>query len=120
MADRIRIERLELSSHLGVPEDERAQLQRLTVSLVLEPIRDFRALTDSLENTVDYFAVGEFVKALCLARPRRLLETLAGEIADELLSRFPLRAVDVDLRKYILADTAHVAVQIRRERSESP
>jgi dihydroneopterin aldolase len=50
-----------------------------------------------------------------MARPRLLLETLAEEIAAELLARFPLRAIDVDLRKYILPDTAYVAVQIRRE-----
>jgi len=117
MADCIRIESLELASCIGVPDEECAQPQRLTVSLVLEPVRDFRALDDSLANTVDYFAVGEIVKALSLARPRRLLETLATDIAGELLACFPLHAVDVDLRKYILADTAYVAVQIRRERS---
>jgi dihydroneopterin aldolase len=115
MPDRIRIESLELSSRIGVPEEERAQTQRLTVSLVLEPIRDFRALDDQLENTVDYFVLSECVKALSRARPRQLLETLAEEIAGELLARFPLRSVDVELRKYILPDTAFVAVQIRRE-----
>ena len=119
MPDCIRIESLELTSRIGVPEEERAQPQRLTVSLVLEPSRDFRALDDRLENTVDYFAVCEFVKALSQARPRRLVETLAEEIAAELLQRFPLRAVEVDLRKYILPDTAYVAVQIRRERGGS-
>jgi dihydroneopterin aldolase len=117
MPDCIRIESLELSSRIGVPDEERAQPQRLTVSLVLEPLRDFRALDDRLENTVDYFVICETVKALSLARPRLLLETLAAEIAAELLARVPLRAVDVDLRKYILPDTAYVAVQIRREAS---
>jgi dihydroneopterin aldolase len=117
MPDRIRIESLELSAHIGVPEEERAQPQRLTASLTLEPTADFRVLDDRLENTVDYFAVCEVVKSLSLARPRRLLETLTGEIADELLRRFPLRALDVELRKYILPDTDYVAVQIHRERT---
>jgi dihydroneopterin aldolase len=116
MPDCIRIESLELTSRIGVAEEERAQPQRLTVSLLLEPIRDFRALGDRLENTVDYFVICEIVKALSLTRPRLLLETLAGDIAAELLARFPLRAVDVDLRKYILPETAYVAVRIRRER----
>lgn len=118
MPDRIRIESLELSSFIGVPDEERASAQRLTASLVLEPIRDFRALGDCLENTVDYFALCESVKTLAGARPRRLIETLAGEIADELLARFPLRSVEVELRKFILRDTAFVAVQLRRERAE--
>jgi len=116
MPDCIRIESLELSSLIGVPEEERAAPQRLTASLVLEPIRDFRALDDRLENTVDYFAVCAHIKALATARPRCLIETLAGEIAAELLARFPLRAVEIELRKFILPDTAFVAVHLRRER----
>jgi dihydroneopterin aldolase len=45
-----------------------------------------------------------------------LIETLAEEIAGELLTRFALRAVEVELRKFILPDTAHVAIRLRRER----
>ena len=69
MPNQILIEDLELSSFIGVPEEERASAQRLTVSLMLEPQRDFRALGDSIANAVDYAAVAEFVKALSLARP---------------------------------------------------
>ena len=116
MQDTILVEALELSSFIGVPDEERAAAQRLTVSLVLEPIRDFRALDDQIGNAVDYFALTEFVKAFALARPRRLIETLAEEIAAELLARFALSAVDVELRKFILPDTQFVAVRIRRER----
>ena len=115
MTDRILIDSLELSSFIGVPDEERATAQRLTVNLVLEPSRDFTALGDALENTVDYFRVCEEAKALSLARPRQLIETLAEDIATLLLARFALRAVEVELRKYILPDTAFVAVQIRRE-----
>jgi dihydroneopterin aldolase len=117
MADCILIEALELSSFIGVPDEERAVAQRLTVSLILEPIRGFRDLGDQIENTVDYFVLSQFVKELSLARPRRLIETLAEEIAGELLTRFPLRIVEVELRKFILADTAHVAVRITRTSS---
>lgn len=114
MTDHILIHSLELSSCIGVPDAERAAAQRLTVNLVLEPIRDFTAVGDAIENTVDYFRVCEEVKVLSLARPRCLLETLAEEIAALLLARFSLRAVEVELRKYILPDTAFVAIAIRR------
>ena len=120
MTDRILIESLELSSRIGVPDEERTRAQRLTVNLVLEPIRDGTDLGDALENTVDYFRVCEEVKALSLARPRRLLETLAEDIAVLLLARFALRAVEVELRKYILADTTFVAVGLRRESRAFP
>ena len=116
MTDRILIEGLELSSFIGVPDAERAAAQRLTVNLALEPIRGFSDLGDTIENTVDYFRVCEEVKALGLAHPRHLIETLAEDIADLLLARFALRAVEVELRKYILPDTAFVAVKLARSR----
>lgn len=114
MPDCIHIEQLELSAHIGVPDAERAAPQRLTVSLTLEPARGFGALDEDLAKTVDYFAVCEAVKTLAAARPRKLIETLAEEIAALVLERFTVRAVEVELRKYILPDTAHVAVRIRR------
>ena len=120
MPDRILIASLELSSFIGVPDAERAAAQRLTVNLVLEPIRGFSDLGDALENTVDYFRVCEEVKALSLARPRHLIETLAADIAALLLARFALRAVEVELRKYILPDTAFVATALRREKVAPP
>ena len=116
MTDRILINGLELSSFIGVPDEERTTAQRLTANLVLEPLRDFTALGEALENTVDYLRVCAEVRALSLARPRRLLETLAEDLATLLLARFALRAVEVELRKYILPDTAFVAVKIHRPR----
>jgi len=114
MPDQIHIEALEIRCHIGVPEEERAAPQRLTVTLTLEPHTDFRALDDRIEATVDYAAVCEAVKALAAARPRRLVETLAEEIAAELLGRFPIRQIAVKVRKFILPETAHVAILITR------
>lgn len=117
MPDLIHIEQLELLARLGVPDDERATPQRLALNLMLEPANDFRALDDRIENTVDYFVVAQTVQQLAAARPRHLLETLAEEIAQEVLTRFAVRAVEVELRKFILPDTAFVAVRLKRERA---
>jgi dihydroneopterin aldolase len=116
MPDTIIIEQLEFSAHIGVPDDERLAAQRLTVSLRLEVARDSRSLGDEIANTVDYFAVCNAVKALAAERPRRLIETLAEEIAAAILRDFAVAAVEVELRKFILPDTAFVAVRLRRER----
>jgi dihydroneopterin aldolase len=116
MRDSIHIEALELSSFIGVPEEERAEAQRLTVNLQLELRGGFAGLPDEIGRTVDYSAVCEAVKRLSLARPRQLLETLAEEIAAAILGEFAVAAVQVELRKYILPDTAFVAVRLRRER----
>ena len=114
MPDQIHIEALEVRAHIGVPEEERAAPQRLTVTLTLEPKTDFRALDDRIEATIDYAAVCEAVKALAAARPRRLVETLAEEIAAEMLGRFPIRQVAVEVRKFILPETNYVAIRIDR------
>ncbi len=116
MPDTILIEQLELSAHIGVPDDEQSVAQRLTVSLRLEAMRDFRTLDDDIARTVDYFAVCNAIKALAIERPRRLIETLAEEIASLVLRDFAVSAVEVELRKFILADTACVAIRLRRER----
>src|SRR5215213_2958046 len=93
------IEKLELWANIGVPEAERAQPQRLTVTLVLEPTRGVQDLRDDVARTVDYHTVAKAVQELAHARARRLLETLTEEIASLLLSRYPLGAVEVHLRK---------------------
>jgi dihydroneopterin aldolase len=116
MPDQIIVRALELSAHIGVPDQEREAPQRLTVDLILEPANDFRSLGDSIERTVDYYAVSKAVQSLARERPRKLIETLAEEIAALVLTRFAVRSVELELHKYILPDTAHVAVRIRRER----
>jgi len=115
MPDSIFIDSLELTTHIGVPDAERETAQRLTVSLLLETMPNFSKIGDDLAETVDYFQVCECVKALAKARPRHLIETLAVEIAELLLAKFSLCAVEVELRKFILPDTRFVAVKIRRE-----
>jgi phosphoglycolate phosphatase/dihydroneopterin aldolase len=117
MPDQIVIDSLELSSQIGVPDDERVSPQRLTVNLTLEPEEGFSNLGDDIVRTVDYFAVSKAVQALARERPRRLVETLVCEIADMILARFRVRSVEVELRKYILPDTGFVAVRIRRDRA---
>ena len=116
-ADAILISELELSAHIGVPDEERIEAQRLTVSLDIFPIQGFSELGDDLRNTVDYFALTRRLRTLASERPRKLIETLVEEIAACILTEFAVREVEVCLRKYILADADSVAVRVRRKRS---
>ncbi len=112
--DRIEIRNLAITTHLGVPEAERAEPQRLLVSLEMEPRLAFWAMEDRIENTVDYAAVCETVKATAAARPRALLETLAEEIAAAVLEAHPVWKLALEIRKFILPETEYVAVRIER------
>jgi len=114
--ERIRIDSLELSAHIGVTEIEREQPQRVTLSIALEPERKFAEMRDDLQHTVDYVAVCEAAQAITRERPRQLLETLGEDLAEGLLARFPIRALHLELRKYVLPDTAFVAVEVDRQK----
>lgn len=121
MPDTIEIRRLQVQTHIGVPDAERAEPQCLFITLKLVPSQGFAGLADEISRTVDYHAVALEIQALAASRPRRLIETLAVEIADQLLVRHPLKSVAVTIEKHILPDTECVAVHIERtEHNDHP
>ena len=116
--DAIHIEQLELSAHIGVPDEERGRSQRLTVCLTMWPIGGFDDLGDELANTINYAAVAHTVREFVATRHDKLIETLATGIAGQLLADYAIRAVRVELRKYVIPASDHVAVVITRKREE--
>lgn len=117
MTDAIEIRRLRVQTHIGVPDEERAEAQTLQVTVRMVPSQGFTGLGDEISRTIDYHAVALEIQALAAAHPRRLIETLAVEIADQLLIRHPLFSVAVSIEKHILPDTECVAVHIERRRA---
>lgn len=115
-ADTIEIRRLELRTHIGVPDEERAAAQTLWATVRMVPQRGFEGLGDDLARTVDYQQVAQDLERFAAERPRHLIETLAGEIADRLLAAHPLARVAVTLEKKILPRTECVAVHVERRR----
>jgi 7,8-dihydroneopterin aldolase/epimerase/oxygenase len=114
--DVIEIRRLRVVTFIGVPDEERAAEQTLLVSVRMTPTRGFDGLEDDVARTVDYHQVSLEIEALGAARPRRLIETLAVEIAEDLLDRHPLVRVAVTIEKHILPQTECVAVHVERVR----
>ncbi len=97
--DSIIIQNLAVLARVGVTEEERAEPQHLTVSVALGLGTGFAAIADRLENTVDYAAVCDALKAEAKACQRNLIETLAEDLAAEVLQRFPISKVTVEVRK---------------------
>jgi 7,8-dihydroneopterin aldolase/epimerase/oxygenase len=114
--DEIRIEELELMARVGVPAEERADPQRLVVSITLQPLHSFGDTGDDLSRTIDYAAVCAEVRRFVGRRQDKLIETLADEIAAHLLRQFKLLAVELELRKFVLPETRYVAVRVARGR----
>ena len=115
MSDLIRIVDLEVFARIGVPDEERRESQRLLISLEMS-IDTFSAAakTDDLAQTVNYFDVAERVKAVIAARERKLIETLAEEIAQDLLKNFPIANLTLEIKKFILPDAKYISVKIER------
>ena len=110
----IHIEQLEISTHIGVPEKERATPQRLTVSITLWPKQDTRDLKDQIGRTVNYSAVAEEAKSFARDQSVNLIETLADRLAMHLLGKFAIQSVRVELRKFVLQDAKYVSVTVTR------
>jgi FolB domain-containing protein len=117
--DAIHIEQLEITARVGVPDQERAEPQRLVVCLTLWPVNDFAHLGDDLARTVNYASVARSIREFAGTRHDKLIETLANEIALHLLGAFPIRALRVELRKFVIPASDYVAVIITRERGEA-
>ncbi len=114
--DRIHIEQLEVFAFIGVTDAERAQRQRLTITMTIWPATDFGALADEIARTIDYSAVCEATRKYVARRADKLIETLADSLARDLLAMFPIRSIAVEVRKFVIADTEYVSVRLTRDR----
>ena len=99
---------------VGVPDEERAQPQRLLLTVAIE--RDFRAAAagDDVRQTVNYFEVSRRLIHFGEGRSWKLIETLATDIAAMVLDDFSAAAVTVEVKKFILPEARHVSVRLRR------
>ena len=112
--DEIHIEQLDVFTRVGVPEEERANPQRLTVSISFWPYQQTSDLADHIERTVNYSAVAEETKNYIRDQSVSLIETLAERLASHLLKTFPIKKVTIELRKFVLHDAKYVSVTLTR------
>ena len=114
----ISIRGLEVRARVGVPDEERAAPQRLLIDLKFTALAQPEKLNDDIALTVDYNTVSLRVAEMAGDHPVKLIETLADEIAETLLSEFGLRWIEITIRKFILPQTEWVAVSVRRLKTE--
>jgi dihydroneopterin aldolase len=115
--DEIHIEQLEVFTRIGVPEEERAAPQRLTVSISFWSFQQACDLADQIEQTVNYSAVAEETKTFVRDQSFKLIETLADRLAMHLLKTFPIQNVAVEVRKFALEDAKYVSATVKRTAS---
>ncbi len=110
--DKIEIKGLRIQSRVGVPDEERANTQELQVDLLIHPAASLQALSDDIAKTIDYYEVSKQIHCVAQAGSRRLIETLAEDIAQATLDFEGVEQVEVEVKKYILPDTEYVSVKL--------
>ena len=115
--DEIRIEQLEISARIGVPEEERVTPQRLTINISFWPYQQTRDLADNIHNAVNYSVVANETKSFVRGQSVNLIETLADQVAAHLLKTFPIQKVTVEVRKFALPDAKYVSATVTRSAS---
>ena len=94
----IELHGLEVFGRHGVTEEERERGQTFLFDVQLE-VSD-AALSDRLEDTIDYVEVADRIRTVSDERQFTLLEALAAAVADEIVARFQPERVRVRVRKH--------------------
>jgi len=117
MADRITLTGLELYGHHGVYPHEKRDGQPFILDITIWLDLTAAAAADDLTRTVNYGELAEVAAGVVAGPPRDLIETVAAEIADEVMRRYPVHATEVTVHKPsapIPLTFADVSVTIRR------
>jgi dihydroneopterin aldolase len=119
MADRIELRGLTVRGRHGVYEHERADGQDFVVDITVWIDLADAAASDDLSDTYDYAVLAQRASDIVAGPPRKLIETVAGEIADDIMKDTRVHAVEVVVHKPsapIPQTFADVAVVARRSR----
>ncbi len=99
MSDQIALRGMRFLGRHGVRLEERLEPQPIEVDLLLQLDLSRPAASDELADAVDYSAAFETVRGIVEGQSFRLVEALAGAIADAILTAFPVDGLEVRVRK---------------------
>lgn len=119
MSDRIELRGLRVRGHHGVFDHEKRDGQDFLIDVTVWMDLAAAAASDDLADTLDYGALAQTAADIVAGTPRDLIETVAAEIADAVLTDGRVAAVEVTVHKpsapipLTFADVAVVAYRSR-------
>lgn len=119
MSDRIELRGLRVRGHHGVFDHERRDGQDFVVDVTVWMDLAPAAASDDLADTLHYGELAERVAGIVGGEPRDLIETVAGQVAEDIMTDSRVHAAEVVLHKPqapIPLEFADVAVVARRSR----
>lgn len=121
-SDRIILHNMVFRGYHGTLEAERELGQRYEVDVELQLDLSRAIASDALQDTVDYSRAYAVVQEEVEERQYRLLERLAGSIAQRLLAELPVTAIVVRVRKPqvpLPGMLAYSGVEIERRQNDA-
>src|SRR5258708_5120922 len=115
---RINIEDLEVSYCVGVMDEERAKPQRLLLTVCMDFDFSSASVSDRIEKTINYQEVADDLLKMGEGRSWKLIEKLASNIADLVLSEYKPQAIMVEVKKFSIPQAKHVSVSLTRTRAQ--
>ena len=114
-SDVVFVKGLKVEAVIGVYEWERAITQPLLIDIALETDISAAAVSDDVDDALNYKAVCDDVSEWCKEIKAKLLEHLAGQIADKLLTKYACHKITLSVAKpTAIAQADAVGVQITR------
>jgi FolB domain-containing protein len=111
---RIAIVDLEVFYCVGVSEEERAQPQRLLLTVELTFNFESASLSDRIEKTIDYNEIVQDLLRYGEGRSWKLLEKLVANVADRIMTQYRPQTVTVEAKKFAIPQARYVAVALTR------
>ena len=99
MTDSVFVRGLEFEGNHGYTAAERRGTRRFRVDLELGFDLGAAAASDKLVDTIDYYKVSEVLLGLGTKSTFKLIEALAGAMADKIQELYPHAAVSIQLEK---------------------
>lgn len=114
---KITIVDLEVQYCVGVTDEERAKPQRLLVTVDMTFDFSSAAVSDRIERTINYQVVADDVLKFGEGRSWKLVEKVADNIAERVLTEYKPQAVMVEVKKFTVPQARFVSVSTGRARA---
>lgn len=114
--DKIIIEGLQIQSLIGVYDWERTSKTDLLIDITLDVDLHKAAISDDVNDTLDYAKVAELITHIAEQSEFELLEALAETITKGIFAKFNCHQIELKLSKPgILPNASNVAITIVRK-----
>lgn len=113
---KISIVDLEVQYCVGITDQERANPQKLLLTVEMTVDLTVAAMTDRIEKTINYQKVVDELARFGSGRSWRLLEKLVSNLVDRMLTEYEPESVFVEAKKFVVPQARYVSVSLSRTR----